>query len=73
MDDRFGALTFIRIYSGVLNKGDTVLNAYTGKTERIGRMVEMHADQRTELDSAQAGDIIGRGRDEKCTNWPYPL
>jgi len=58
MDDRFGALTFIRVYSGVLNKGDTVLNSYTGKTERIGRMVEMHADERTELDKAQAGDII---------------
>jgi len=58
MDDRFGALTFIRIYSGVLKKGDTILNSYTGKTERIGRMVEMHADERTELDSAQAGDII---------------
>ncbi|CAH0990949.1 Elongation factor G 1 [Sinobacterium norvegicum] len=58
MDDRFGALTFIRIYSGVLNKGDTILNSFTGKTERIGRMVEMHADERTELSSAQAGDII---------------
>ncbi|UTW45663.1 elongation factor G [bacterium SCSIO 12696] len=58
MDDRFGALTFIRIYSGVLNKGDTVLNSFTGKTERIGRMVEMHADDRTELSTAQAGDII---------------
>jgi elongation factor G len=58
MDDRFGALTFIRIYSGTLNKGTTVLNSYTGKTERIGRMVEMHADERNELDSAKAGDII---------------
>ena len=58
MDDRFGALTFIRIYSGVINKGDTVLNTFTGKTERVGRMVEMHADDRTELDYAQAGDII---------------
>ncbi|WP_271271825.1 elongation factor G [Aliamphritea hakodatensis] len=58
MDDRFGALTFIRIYSGVLNKGDTILNSFTGKTERIGRMVEMHADERTELTSAQAGDIL---------------
>jgi len=58
MDDRFGALTFIRIYSGTLNKGDTVLNTFTGKTERIGRLVEMHADERIELDSAQAGDII---------------
>ena len=58
MDDKFGALTFTRIYSGVLNKGDTVLNTFTGKTERVGRLVEMHADDRTELDSAQAGDII---------------
>jgi len=58
MDDRFGALTFIRIYSGVMNKGDTVLNTFTGKTERIGRLVEMHADERIELTSATAGDII---------------
>ncbi|UTV26632.1 elongation factor G [Photobacterium atrarenae] len=58
MDDRFGALTFIRIYSGKLKKGDTILNSATGKTERVGRMVEMHADERNEIDSAQAGDII---------------
>ena len=58
MDDRYGALTFVRIYSGVVNKGDTILNSFTGKTERVGRMVEMHADERTELESARAGDII---------------
>ncbi|MEH0755597.1 elongation factor G [Vibrio alginolyticus] len=58
MDDRFGALTFIRIYSGKMKKGDTIFNSATGKTERIGRMVEMHADERNEIDSAQAGDII---------------
>ena len=58
MDDRYGALTFIRIYSGKLAKGTTVMNSYTGKTERIGRIVEMHADSREELDSAQAGDIV---------------
>ncbi|GAB1262157.1 elongation factor G [Aurantivibrio plasticivorans] len=58
MDDRFGALTFVRIYSGKLKKGDTILNSFTGKTERVGRMVEMQADERNELDSAQAGDII---------------
>ena len=58
MDDRFGALTFTRIYSGNLKKGDNVLNTYTGKTERIGRIVEMHADERIERDSAQAGDIV---------------
>jgi elongation factor G len=58
MDDRFGALTFTRIYSGKIAKGDTVLNTFTGKTERIGRIVEMHADDRIELDGAQAGDIV---------------
>jgi len=58
MDDRYGALTFVRIYSGTLKKGDTILNSFTGKSERVGRMVEMHADERTELSSAQAGDII---------------
>ncbi len=58
MDDRYGALTFVRIYSGRLKKGDTILNSFTGKTERIGRMVEMHANERTELTEAQAGDII---------------
>ena len=58
MDDRFGALTFVRVYSGKINKGDTILNAFTGKTERVGRMVEMHADDRNEIDSAQAGDIF---------------
>ena len=58
MDDRYGALTFTRIYSGKIKKGDSVLNTFTGKTERIGRIVEMHADSREELDSAQAGDIV---------------
>jgi len=58
MDDRFGALTFTRIYSGKLEKGTSVLNTFTGKTERIGRIVEMHADSREELNSAQAGDIV---------------
>lgn len=58
MDDRFGALTFVRIYSGKLNKGDTILNSFTGKTERVGRMVEMQANERNELQYAEAGDII---------------
>ena len=58
MDDKYGALTFTRIYSGTLSKGDTVLNTATGKTERIGRLVEMHADSREEIESAQAGDIV---------------
>ena len=58
MDDRYGALTFIRIYSGKIEKGTNVLNTFTSKTERIGRIVEMHADSRNELTSAGAGDIV---------------
>ncbi len=58
MDDRFGALTFTRIYSGQLKKGDTILDTFTGKSERISRLVEMHANDRQEVESAQAGDII---------------
>ncbi len=58
MDDRFGALTFTRIYSGTLKKGDTILNTATGKNERVSRIVEMHADDRQEMDAAQAGDIV---------------
>jgi len=58
MDDRFGSLTFTRIYSGTITKGMALLNTATGKTERIGRMVEMHADDRTPVDVAQAGDIV---------------
>ena len=58
MDDRYGALTFTRVYSGTMKKGDTVLNTFTGKNERIGRIVEMHADSREELEFAQAGDIV---------------
>ncbi|MGD1949091.1 MAG: elongation factor G [Leptolyngbyaceae cyanobacterium] len=58
MDDRCGALTFTRLYSGTLKKGDSILNTATGKTERVSRIVEMHADDRQEMDSAQAGDIV---------------
>jgi len=58
MDDKYGALTFTRIYSGKIKKGTTVLNSFTGKSERVSRMVEMHADDRIEIDTAQAGDIV---------------
>ena len=58
MEDKYGALTFVRIYSGQMKKGDSIYNSTIGRTERVGRIVEMHADDREELDSAQAGDII---------------
>jgi elongation factor G len=58
MTDPFvGQLTFIRVYSGVLNKGDTVLNSIKNKKERIGRIVQMHANNREEVEEVLAGDI----------------
>ena len=58
MTDPFvGQLTFIRVYSGVLNKGDTVYNSVKGRKERIGRIVQMHANTRQEVDEVVAGDI----------------
>ena len=56
-DPFVGALTFIRVYSGVLNSGDAVFNPVRGKKERIGRMVQMHANQREEIKEVRAGDI----------------
>ena len=73
MDDRFGALTFIRIYSGRLEKGSTVLNTFTGKTERIGRIVEMHADSREELERCPGRRYRCRGRYEERTDRPHPV
>jgi elongation factor G len=59
MNDPFvGSLTFTRIYSGVLNKGDTLLNSTKGRKERVGRMMMMHSNNREEITEAFAGDII---------------
>ncbi|WP_425051882.1 elongation factor G [Psychromarinibacter sp. S121] len=59
MNDPFvGSLTFTRIYSGVLKKGDSITNSTKGKRERIGRMMMMHSNNREEIDEAFAGDII---------------
>jgi elongation factor G len=59
MTDPFvGTLTFARIYSGVIDKGDSVFNSVSGKKERIGRMLEMNANDRTDIDQARAGDIV---------------
>src|SRR5437763_1931849 len=56
-DPYVGQLTFIRVYSGVLNSGDTVYNANRGRKERIGRLLQMHANQRDEIKEVRAGDI----------------
>jgi len=57
-DPFVGALTFTRVYSGVIEAGTTVYNSVKGKSERIGRMLQMHANERTEIKSAVAGDIV---------------
>jgi len=56
-DPFVGTLTFFRVYSGVLNGGDSVLNSVKGKKERVGRMVQMHANSREEIKEVRAGDI----------------
>ena len=62
MNDPFvGSLTFVRIYSGKLSKGDQMLNSTKGKNERVGRMMMMHSNNREEIDWAGSGDIIALG------------
>ncbi|MFG0467540.1 elongation factor G [Pseudomonas putida] len=56
-DPFVGTLTFVRVYSGVLSSGDSVINSVKGKKERVGRMVQMHANQREEIKEVRAGDI----------------
>jgi elongation factor G len=58
VDDEFGQLTFTRCYQGKIEKGGTYYNQRTGKKERFGRIVKMHADKREEIDVAEAGDIV---------------
>jgi elongation factor G len=57
INDPFGKLAFIRLYSGLLKTGDTILNPRTGKTERVGRLVKMHANKREDISEIYAGDI----------------
>ncbi len=57
-DPFFGHLTFLRVYSGILETGTTVLNAASGKKERVGRLLKMHANKREDIKEAHAGDIV---------------
>ncbi len=57
-DPHVGRLTYCRIYSGTLNKGDTIYNVAKGKGERVSRLIRMHANSREEIDTCQAGDIV---------------
>jgi elongation factor G len=59
MNDKYvGSLTFVRVYSGTLNAGTSILNSIKGKTERVGRILMMHANDRQDISNAVAGDII---------------
>ena len=57
INDKYGTLTFVRVYSGTLKSGDMVMNTTKGHRERIGRMFQMHADKRAEIKEVEAGDI----------------
>ena len=58
VEDPYGTLTFMRIYQGRFNKGGSYFNQRTGRKERFSRIVRMHADQREDIDAAEAGDIV---------------
>ncbi len=55
---RYGALSYVRVYAGRIRRGDTLVNAATGRTERIGRLLRMHANEETEIGEATAGDVV---------------
>jgi len=57
-DGRYGQLTYVRVYQGVIGKGSTIINARTGKKNKVGRLVRMHSDEMEEIDSSNSGDIV---------------
>jgi elongation factor G len=77
VEDPYGTLTFMRIYQGSIKKGDSYFNQRTGRKERFSRIVRMHADQREDIDSAEAGDIVAvlgldsASGDTYCSQYPY--
>ncbi len=66
-DPFVGQLTFLRVYSGQINSGDTIYNVTKGKKERVGRLVQMHANKREELKEVRAGDIVAAVGLKTCT------
>lgn len=68
-DPYVGKLTFFRVYSGILDSGSYVLNSTKGKRERIGRLLQMHANHREEISKVFAGDIVIKSRFKRYSNW----
>lgn len=77
VEDPYGALTFMRIYQGSFKKGESYINQRTGKKDRFGRILRMHADQRQDVEEASAGDIVAvlgvdcASGDTYCSEYPY--
>jgi elongation factor G len=77
VEDPYGTLTFMRIYQGSVKKGESYYNQRTKRKERFSRIVRMHADQREDIDSAEAGDIVAilgldlASGDTYCSQYPY--
>ncbi len=77
VEDTYGTLTFMRLYQGTIKKGDSYFNQRTGRKERFSRIVRMHADQREDIDTAEAGDIVAvlgldaASGDTYCSQYPY--
>jgi elongation factor G len=77
VEDPYGTLTFMRLYQGRIKKGESYFNQRNGRKERYSRIVRMHADQREDIDSAEAGDIVAvlgldaASGDTYCSQYPY--
>ncbi|MGA2258966.1 MAG: elongation factor G [Thermoguttaceae bacterium] len=77
VEDSYGTLTFMRIYQGTIKKGESYFNQRTSRKERFSRIVRMHADQREDIDTAEAGDIVAvlgldaASGDTYCSQYPY--
>ena len=77
VEDSYGTLTFMRLYQGTIKKGESYFNQRNGRKERYSRIVRMHADQREDIDSAEAGDIVAvlgldaASGDTYCSQYPY--
>ena len=77
VEDSYGTLTFMRVYQGSIKKGESYFNQRNGRKERFSRIVRMHADQREDIDSAEAGDIVAvlgldaASGDTYCSKYPY--